>query len=226
MATLIDRRHVLQLMGLAGVGAFLAACAPGAISSATASAAACDRRAPRTGAAAACAPVIPEETAGPFPGDGTNGPDVLTESGVVRSDITTSLRRVVGHGRGRAADDPAPDPGRGQRLRAARGRRGLHLALRPRGPLLALLPGRRGPELPARRPGGRRRRDGDVHQHLPGLLLGPLAAHPLRGLPDARPRRPTPATGSRRRRSPCRRTSATRSTADRATSRASRTCSR
>ena len=40
VATLIDRRHVLQLMGLAGVGAFLAACAPVAISSATASAAA------------------------------------------------------------------------------------------------------------------------------------------------------------------------------------------
>jgi hypothetical protein len=33
---------------------------------------------------------IPEETAGPFPGDGTNGPNVLAESGVVRSDITMS----------------------------------------------------------------------------------------------------------------------------------------
>ena len=39
--------------------------------------------------------MIPEETAGPFPGDGSNGPDVLTESGVVRSDITTTLRRVL-----------------------------------------------------------------------------------------------------------------------------------
>ena len=34
---------------------------------------------------------IPEETAGPFPGDGSNGPDVLAESGVVRSDITASF---------------------------------------------------------------------------------------------------------------------------------------
>ena len=34
---------------------------------------------------------IPEETAGPFPGDGSNGPNVLTESGVVRSDITASF---------------------------------------------------------------------------------------------------------------------------------------
>ena len=34
---------------------------------------------------------IPEETAGPFPGDGSNGVNVLTESGIVRSDITTSF---------------------------------------------------------------------------------------------------------------------------------------
>ena len=34
---------------------------------------------------------IPEETAGPYPGDGSNGPDVLAESGVVRSDITSSF---------------------------------------------------------------------------------------------------------------------------------------
>src|SRR5204863_7100536 len=40
--------------------------------------------------AAACA-VIPEETAGPFPGDGANGPDVLTQSGVVRADIRSSF---------------------------------------------------------------------------------------------------------------------------------------
>ena len=39
---------------------------------------------------ATCAP-INEETAGPFPGDGSNGPNVLTESGIVRSDITSSF---------------------------------------------------------------------------------------------------------------------------------------
>ena len=38
----------------------------------------------------ACA-VIPEETAGPFPGDGSNGPDVLNQSGVVRKDIRSSF---------------------------------------------------------------------------------------------------------------------------------------
>jgi protocatechuate 3,4-dioxygenase beta subunit len=34
---------------------------------------------------------LPEETAGPYPGDGSNGANVLSESGVVRSDITTSF---------------------------------------------------------------------------------------------------------------------------------------
>jgi protocatechuate 3,4-dioxygenase beta subunit len=34
---------------------------------------------------------IPEETAGPYPGDGSNGPDVLAQSGIVRSDIRSSF---------------------------------------------------------------------------------------------------------------------------------------
>ena len=34
---------------------------------------------------------MPEETAGPFPGDGSNGPNILAESGVVRSDIRSSF---------------------------------------------------------------------------------------------------------------------------------------
>jgi protocatechuate 3,4-dioxygenase beta subunit len=34
---------------------------------------------------------LPEETAGPYPGDGSNGPNLLTESGIVRSDITSSF---------------------------------------------------------------------------------------------------------------------------------------
>jgi len=34
---------------------------------------------------------LPEETAGPYPGDGSNGANVLAESGVIRSDITSSF---------------------------------------------------------------------------------------------------------------------------------------
>ncbi len=39
---------------------------------------------------------IPEETAGPFPADGSNGPDVLGEAGVVRSDIRSSFAGLSG----------------------------------------------------------------------------------------------------------------------------------
>ncbi|MFF7735389.1 intradiol ring-cleavage dioxygenase [Streptomyces sp. NPDC007984] len=39
---------------------------------------------------------IPEETAGPFPGDGSNGVNVLKQSGVVRSDITRSFGDSAG----------------------------------------------------------------------------------------------------------------------------------
>jgi protocatechuate 3,4-dioxygenase beta subunit len=38
---------------------------------------------------------VPTETGGPYPGDGSNGPDVLDESGIVRHDI----RRSFGDGR-------------------------------------------------------------------------------------------------------------------------------
>jgi protocatechuate 3,4-dioxygenase beta subunit len=34
---------------------------------------------------------IPDETAGPYPGDGSNGVNVLEQSGIVRSDIRSSL---------------------------------------------------------------------------------------------------------------------------------------
>ena len=44
-----------------------------------------------TSALAADLSAIPEETAGPFPGDGSNGPDALAQSGVVRRDITSSF---------------------------------------------------------------------------------------------------------------------------------------
>ena len=39
---------------------------------------------------------LPQETAGPYPGDGSNGPNVLNQSGVVRKDITTSFGTMSG----------------------------------------------------------------------------------------------------------------------------------
>ena len=86
ISTLLTRRRVLELVG-AGVGAAaLAAC--GASSSGSSSTS--------TGGSAANTSTtadgeIPQETNGPYPADGTNGTNVLTESGIVRSDITSSL---------------------------------------------------------------------------------------------------------------------------------------
>lgn len=39
---------------------------------------------------------VPEETAGPYPADGSNGPTVLSSSGVVRSDIRSSFAGLSG----------------------------------------------------------------------------------------------------------------------------------
>ena len=39
---------------------------------------------------------IPEETAGPYPGEGSNGPNVLNQTGVVRSDIRSSFAGLSG----------------------------------------------------------------------------------------------------------------------------------
>jgi protocatechuate 3,4-dioxygenase beta subunit len=43
---------------------------------------------------------VPSETAGPFPADGSNGPDVLDDSGIVRHDIRRSFgsRRTLARG--------------------------------------------------------------------------------------------------------------------------------
>ncbi|AZL08738.1 intradiol ring-cleavage dioxygenase [Brevibacterium aurantiacum] len=72
--TLFSRRSVLGVVG-AGIGTVaLAACgmnsASGSDSSVT---------------------EIPDETAGPYPADGSNGPDILEQSGIVRSDIRSNI---------------------------------------------------------------------------------------------------------------------------------------
>ena len=91
------------------------------------------------------------------------------------------------------------------------------------GPLLALRRVDRGRELPARRAGGRRGRHADVQDDLPGRLLGPLAAHALRGLREPRRRHRGPGASCAPRSSRSRRTPASRCTRRPATSRACRT---
>ena len=101
LATLSRRRALLLLAGSAlGV---LAGCSPDGSTSAgstpagsTTSTSGAGSTTSTVGASATaagtadCAP-IPEETAGPFPGDGSNGPNVLSQNGIVRRDIRSSF---------------------------------------------------------------------------------------------------------------------------------------
>ncbi|WP_456844973.1 dioxygenase family protein [Cellulomonas sp. P5_C6] len=68
--TLIDRRQVLGLFGGVSAAVLLAACGDSPTTSLS---------------------EVPDETAGPFPGDGSNGVNVLDDSGIVRSDIRSSF---------------------------------------------------------------------------------------------------------------------------------------
>ena len=49
-----------------------------------------------TGTSAVCTSKIPSETEGPFPGDGSNGPNALGQAGVVRTDIRSSFAGLSG----------------------------------------------------------------------------------------------------------------------------------
>ncbi len=89
VGTLLSRRRLLAVLGLGAASAGLAACGAGGSTSSSAST-----------SAAASAGEIPGETAGPYPGDGSNGPDVLEQSGIVRSDIRSSFGEYSGTAEG------------------------------------------------------------------------------------------------------------------------------
>jgi len=101
MRTLVSRRNVLGIVGLGAGAVALAACTPQTAASTTstatatatptASATASATPTATSAAAAYASEEIPQETNGPYPADGTNGVDVLNQSGIVRSDIRSSL---------------------------------------------------------------------------------------------------------------------------------------
>lgn len=98
LPTVLGRRRALGLLSAAGLAAALAACSGGSDSS-TASTPDASAGSATAGSATDAAAVdgeVPEETGGPFPADGTNGVNVLTESGIVRSDLTTSFGGASG----------------------------------------------------------------------------------------------------------------------------------
>jgi protocatechuate 3,4-dioxygenase beta subunit len=95
---LVGRRRALALFGGAGL-AVIAGCGSGDDTDAAASSTSSSSGSTSTTSGAAAnqsSEAIPEETAGPFPGDGSNGPDVLSQDGVVRSDIRSSFGSASG----------------------------------------------------------------------------------------------------------------------------------
>jgi protocatechuate 3,4-dioxygenase beta subunit len=96
LPTLLSRRRALALFSGAGLAAALAGC--GITNSDDSSAG--SPSASSAASTAAAGTEIPEETAGPYPGDGSSGVNVLTESGIVRSDITKSFGSASGVAQG------------------------------------------------------------------------------------------------------------------------------
>lgn len=86
--TVLNRRSLLVGVGLGSLSLGLAACGSD------------PRTAGSTSTTTAASGEIPDETAGPYPGDGSNGPDVLEESGILRSDIRSSFGDATGTAEG------------------------------------------------------------------------------------------------------------------------------
>ena len=98
----VSRRQILRTAGVLVAGGFAAggwSAADAATkkktplkrsTSATTKAASATQTTRALTPAANCS-VIPQETGGPFPGDGTNGANVLTQPGIVRSDVRSSF---------------------------------------------------------------------------------------------------------------------------------------
>ncbi|WP_127499972.1 3,4-dioxygenase subunit beta [Actinoplanes solisilvae] len=89
LGTLMSRRHLLRGVGLGAAVLGLAACSDSGSDNTTA-----------TSTSTGATGEIPEETAGPYPGNGSNGPDVLEQSGVVRGDIRSSFGTASGTAQG------------------------------------------------------------------------------------------------------------------------------
>lgn len=123
--------------------------------------------------------VIPNETAGPYPGDGSNGANVLNVSGVVRSDIRSSFGTSTTTAKGvpltiklsivELAKSCGPLVGAAVYL--------WHCNID--GQYSMYSNGVTNEKLSSWRAGDGCRRDGHVHIDLPRWIFGAVAAHPL-----------------------------------------------
>ncbi|GAB3074301.1 hypothetical protein [Corynebacterium aquatimens] len=96
----LSRRKLLGFLGIGAGSAALAACAPGmSANSPSASSSGTSTGLSTIGSGTATENTVPSETmtetktetGGPYPGDGSNGPDVLEKVGVQRRDIRSSI---------------------------------------------------------------------------------------------------------------------------------------
>jgi protocatechuate 3,4-dioxygenase beta subunit len=95
----MDRRGLLRLAARFGIGAAalpLLGCGGSSPTSPTDTTSGTGTSTGTGTGTSACATKIPEETSGPYPGDGSNGPDVLGLTGVVRRDIRPSFAGLSG----------------------------------------------------------------------------------------------------------------------------------
>ncbi|MBH0781627.1 dioxygenase family protein [Nocardia bovistercoris] len=95
----MSRRRAFYLMGAAGAGIAAAACST-ADEGSTAGGSTAGGSTAEVATTDSATATMPQETAGPYPGDGSNGPNVLIESGVVRSDLTSSFGAYSGVAQG------------------------------------------------------------------------------------------------------------------------------
>ncbi|MBA4861072.1 intradiol ring-cleavage dioxygenase [Streptomyces sp. PSKA54] len=93
----LARRRMIRLMAGASLIPLVGCAAEDeASSSSSSSSSAASTSSGGSSSSSASCETIPNETAGPYPGDGSNGVNVLKESGVVRSDITSSFGDSAG----------------------------------------------------------------------------------------------------------------------------------
>jgi protocatechuate 3,4-dioxygenase beta subunit len=96
LGTMLGRRRMLALVAGAGVATLVGCGSSGSDAASSTTTAAAGSSTTAASGSAGTSDAIPEETAGPYPGDGTNGVNVLTESGIVRSDLRSSFGTYSG----------------------------------------------------------------------------------------------------------------------------------
>jgi hypothetical protein len=186
---LLDRRKLLKLIGYSGLSAgLLAFVGCGSSTGDDAVGGSAPGTAPATAGGATteeCA-VVPEETAGPYPGDGSNGPDVLSQSGVVRSDIRSSFGELSGTAEGVPLTIKIAVQEASNGCAAIAGAAVYLWHCNREGQYSLYSEGITDQNYLRGVQETGKRRSCDVHEHLPSLLFGPLAAHPFRGLSEPR----------------------------------------